>query len=40
MIYMQKNFIFIVWQKSVGLGETKRSDCENILSTKGKVKEL
>lgn len=23
MIYMQKNFIFIVWQKSVGLGEAK-----------------
>lgn len=40
MIYMQKNFIFIVWQKSVGLGEAKRSDYENILSTKGKVKEL
>lgn len=38
MIYMQKNFISIVWRKSINLGKNKRSDNENTSFTTDKVK--
>lgn len=38
MIYMQKNFIFIVWRESVNVGETQRSDNKNTSFTTDKVK--
>lgn len=35
---MQRNFIFIVWRKTINLGDTKRSNNDNTLFKESKVK--